>query len=70
MLIDNFEQQFETCALNTQNAPKCAQKQINSLSTSRNELMKNFHGLRVFEYAIWQKTKIRKYRKSTESFLN
>ena len=28
-----------------------------------------FHGFRVFQYALWQKTKTRK-RKSTKSFLN
>ena len=40
MLIDNFEQHFESYVLNTQNAYKSAQNQINSLSTSRNELWK------------------------------
>ena len=29
-----------------------------------------FHGFRVFEYALWQKTEIWKFWKSTESFLN
>ena len=29
-----------------------------------------FRGFRVFEYAVWQKTKTRKCRKSTESFPN
>ena len=29
-----------------------------------------FRGFRVFEYALWQKTKTGKRRKSTESFLN
>ena len=28
-----------------------------------------FRGFRVFEYGLWQKTKIRKRRKSTESFV-
>ena len=70
MLIDNFEQQFESYVLNTQNAPQSAQNQINALSTSRIELLKTFHGFRVFEYALWQKTKTWKCRKSTESFLN
>ena len=42
MPIDNFEHQFENCALIAQNAQKIAQNQINSLSTSRNELMKTF----------------------------
>ena len=53
MLIDNFEHQFENCALYAQNAYKSAQSQVNSLSTSRNELMKTFRGCQVFEYALW-----------------
>ena len=69
MLIDNFEQHFESCVLNTENAYKSAQNQINSVSTSRNELMKTFRGFRVFKYALWHKTKTRKCRKSTENFL-
>ena len=44
--------------------------QINSFNTSKNELIKIFRGFRVFECALWQKTKTRKCRKSTESFLN
>ena len=52
MLIDNFEQQFESFALSAQNGSKSAQNQINSLSTSRNELIKVFRGFRVFEYAL------------------
>ena len=32
--------------------------------------MKIFRGFRITEYALWQKTKTRKLRKSTESFLN
>ena len=39
-------------------------------NTLKNELMEIFRGFRVFEYALWQKTKTRKYRKLTESFLN
>ena len=70
MLIDNFEQEFESCALNAQNAPKSAKNQINSLSTSRNELMKSFCGFRVLEYGLWQKRKTGKCRKLTESSLN
>ena len=38
--------------------------------TLRNSNNKIFRGLRVFKYALWQKTKTRKCRKSTESFLN
>ena len=53
MLIDNFEQHFESCVLNSQNAHKSAQNQINE-----HELMKIFCGFRVFEYALWQKTKM------------
>ena len=48
MLIDNFEQHFVNCVLNVQNALKSAQNQINSLSTSKNELIKIFHGFRDF----------------------
>ena len=70
MLIDNFEQHFESCLLNAKNAWESGRNQVNSLNTSKNELMKIFRGFRVFEYALWQKTKTRKCRKSTESFLN
>ena len=52
---------------------KCLEKffkQINSLNTSKIELIEIFRGFWVFEYALWQKTKTRKCRKSTESFLN
>ena len=55
MLIDNFEQHFESCVLITQDAQMSAQNQINSLSTSRNEPMKIFRGFWIFEYALWQK---------------
>ena len=70
MLIDNFEQQFVNFVLKVQNALRSVQNQINSLNTLKNELVKIFRGFRVFEYALWQKTKTRKCRKSTESFLN
>ena len=53
MLIDNFEQHFVNCVLNVQNTQKSAQKQINSLNTSKNELMEISRGFRVFEYALW-----------------
>ena len=53
----------------TQNAYKSAQNQIKSL-TSKNKLVKVFRGFRFFEYALWQKNKPRKRRKSTESFLS
>ena len=32
--------------------------------------MEIFRGFRVFEYALWQKTKTRKYWKLTATFLN
>ena len=70
MLLDNFEQHLESFILNARNAQKSAQNKITSLNTSKNELLKIFRGFRVFEYALWQKTKTRKCRKSTESFLN
>ena len=38
--------------------------------TSKSSKNKIFRGFRLFEYALWQKTKTRKRRKSTESFLN
>ena len=65
MLIDNFEQHFESCALNAENAQKSAGNQINSLNASKNVLMKILRGFRVFEYALQQKTKTRKCRKSS-----
>ena len=68
MLIDNFEQQFESCAMNAQNVWKSAQSQISSLSTSKNELMKTFRGFRVFENALWQKTKTRKCGNQQKAF--
>ena len=70
VLIGDFEQQFQSCVLNARNTYQSAQNQINSLNTSKNELMKIFRGFRVFKYALWQKMKTRECRKSTESFLN
>ena len=70
MLLDNFEQNLESFVLNTQNAYESARNQINSLNTSKNELLKIFLGFRVFEYALWQKAKTRKCEKSIVSFLN
>ena len=49
MLIDNFEQHFTNCVLNTETAWKGAGNQIDSLITLENELMKMFSGFRVFE---------------------
>ena len=57
MLLDNFEQHLESFILNARNAQKSAQNKITSLNTSKNELLKIFRGFRVFEYALWQKTK-------------
>ena len=53
MLIDNFEQHFESCVLKAQNALKIARNWINSFNTTKNDLMKIFHGFRGFEYALW-----------------
>ena len=52
MLIDNFEQHFESCVLNAQNAQKSARNKINILNTSKNELSKIFRGFGVFEFAL------------------
>ena len=61
-----FEQHLESFVMNTQNAWESARNQINRINTSKNELLKIFRGFRVFEYALWQKTKTRKCRKSIE----
>ena len=53
MLIDNFEQHFESSDLNAQNAQKSARNQLYSFNTSKNEFMKIFRGFRVLEYALW-----------------
>ena len=37
--------------------------------TSKSSKNNIFRGFRVFQYALWQKAKTRKRRKSTESFL-
>ena len=50
--VNNFEQHFESCLLNAKNAWESGRNQVNSLNTSKNELMKIFHGFRVFEYAL------------------
>ena len=55
MLIDNFEQHFESYILKAQNAQQSVENQITSLNTSKNELLKIFCGFWVFEYAPWQK---------------
>ena len=70
MLFDNFEQHLESFVVKTQNTSENARNQINRLNTSKNELLKVFHGFRVFEYVLWQKKKFRKSLKSIESFLN
>ena len=56
VLVNNFKQHFESCALITQNAQKSARNQINSLNTSKNEFTKMFCGFRGFEYALWPKS--------------
>ena len=43
---------------------------FHDISYGNYELLEIFRGFRVFEYALWQKTKTRKCRKSTEIFLN
>ena len=70
VLIDMFEQHFESPVLITQNANNCARNQINSFNTSKNELMEIFRGFHGSEYALWQKTKTQKCRKLTEHLLN
>ena len=47
--VDNFEQHFENCVVNTQNPLKRALNKVNGLNTSKNGLMKIFSGFRVFE---------------------
>ena len=68
--VDNFEQHFESCFLNTKNPFKRALNKISCLITPKNEVIKIFRGFRVFEYALWQETKTRKRRKSTKGVLN
>ena len=68
MPLDNFEQHLESFVLNTRNAYESARNEINRLNTTKNEYMKICRGFRVFEYALCQKTKTRKRRKSTQSF--
>ena len=53
MLIDNFEQHFVNFVLKVQNAYRSALNKMNRLNTLKNELVKTFHGFRVFEYALW-----------------
>ena len=67
--VDNFEQYFESCVLNTQNPFKRALNKVNGLITWKNEVNKIFRCFRVFEYALWQETKTRKCRKSTKGVL-
>ena len=68
--VDNFEQYFESCVLNTQNSFKRAPTKVNDLITSKNEAIKIVRCFRVFEYALWQETKTQKGRKSTKDVLN
>ena len=57
MLLDNFEQHLEIFILNAQHAWKSAQNKMTSLNTSKNELLKSFHGFRVLKYDLWKKPK-------------
>ena len=57
VLIDIFEQHFESPILITQNANNFDRNQINSVNTSKNELMEIFRGFHGSEYALWQKIK-------------
>ena len=68
--LDNFEQYFESCVLNTQNPLKIALIKINGLNTSKIQLTKIFRGFRVFEYALQQNMKNWERRKSSKSPLN
>ena len=70
VLIDIFEQHFESLVLITQNANNGARNQINGVDTSKNEFMEIFRGFHVSEYALWQKTKSQKCRKLTEHLLS
>ena len=47
--VDNFEQHFESCVVKIQNPLKRALNKVNGFNTSKNELMKIFRGVRVFE---------------------
>ena len=71
MLVDNFEKKyFQSCVLDARNNYKSAQSQINSVITSKNEVMKIFRGFCVFEYALCEKVKNGKCRKLPESILD
>ena len=52
--VDNFEQHFESCVLNTQNPLKRALNKVNGLNTSKNELMK-FSVVSVFSNMLYGK---------------
>ena len=47
--VDNFEQHFESCVLNTRNPLKRALNKVNGLYTLKNELIAIFSGFCVFE---------------------
>ena len=61
--VDNLEQYFESCVLNSQNLCKGALNKVSGLITSKNQVIKIFRGFRVFEYALWQETKTLKLTK-------
>ena len=65
--VDNLEQYFESCVLNSQNLCKGALNKVNGLITSKNQVIKIFRGFRVFEQALQQETKT---PKSTKGVLN
>ena len=44
--MDNFEQHFQSCVLNTQDSLKSALNKANGLNTSKND------GFPVFEFAL------------------
>ena len=67
MLLKNFEQHFESCVMNTQNAYKSVRNQTNGFNTSENELLKIFRGFRVSNMLYRKKWEP---GKSTESFPN
>ena len=57
--VNNFEQYFESCVLNTQNPFKGALNKVNGLITSKNQVIKIVRGFPVFEYAYGKKRKPR-----------
>ena len=53
MLIDNFEQHFESCVLEqTKSLEKPSKSDKHSFNILKNELMKIFRSLCLFKYAL------------------